>query len=82
MDETLAQLMKTFNVAEAIDPTSIDTVQTERLQVERLVIGLKDGSERMFYRHAQEPQVSPIVVSGEQIRRKSCWHQKRAKPTT
>jgi hypothetical protein len=77
MDETFSQLMTQFSVAEAIDPAQIDSLQTERLTVERLVIKLKDGSERMFYRPAREPQVSPIVVNGEQIRRKSCWHKKR-----
>lgn len=79
MEETLTQLMATFNVAEAIDPDQIQTIQTERLQVERLVIRLKDGTERKFYKQSPPPHVQPIVVNGTQIRRKSCWHQKPTK---
>jgi hypothetical protein len=75
MEETLTQLMTTFNVAEQIDPTTIDSIQTERLQAERLVIRLNDGSEWMFYRPAGEPHVQPIVVNGTQLRRKSCWRR-------
>jgi hypothetical protein len=79
MNDTLADLMTKFGVAEAIAPKQIATIQTERLQVERLVVKLKDGTERMFYKQSPPPHVHPIVVNGEQIRRKSCWHQKPTK---
>ena len=77
--DTFAELMTTFNVAETIAPEQITQMETERLQVERLVIRLKDGTERIFYRPAGEPHVHPIVVNRTQIRRKSCWHRKPTK---
>ena len=76
MEETLTQLMTMFHVAEEIDSGAIQSVQTERLQVERLRVKLTDGTERIFYRSSPPPHVSPIVVNGTQIRRKSCWHHK------
>jgi hypothetical protein len=81
MNDTLADLMTKFGVAETIASEQIDTIQTERLRVERLTITLKDGSERHFYRPGTK-RAYPILVNGAPIRRKSCWHRKPTKSTT